>query len=141
MATVLVTSGAGFIGSALVRQLIGETDHRVVNADCLTHAADLELLGEAHDQDRHLFHKLDICDCKGLGTAWLDAGTRDTLHEASSFVASIERRQGVKIPCQDEVAFCNGWIDAGRLVAVAMRMCNNSYGDYLGRLARDAPPR
>ena len=66
MATFLVTGGAGFIGSALVRQLIGETDHRVVNVDCLTYAGNLESIGQARDHVRHSFHKVDICDGNGI---------------------------------------------------------------------------
>ena len=77
----------------------------------------------------------------GRGTAWLDTGTHDTLHEASSYVATIERRQGLKIACPEEIAFHNGWIDAGQLAALAQRMRANSYGDYLTRLVRDAMRR
>lgn len=73
----------------------------------------------------------------GRGTAWLDTGTHDTLHEASSYVATIEKRQGLKIACPEEIAFLNGWISASQLAALAARMRNNSYGDYLARVARD----
>lgn len=75
----------------------------------------------------------------GRGTAWLDTGTHDTLHEASSYVATIEKRQGLKIACPEEIAFQNGWINATQLSALATRMRNNTYGDYLARLARDGP--
>jgi glucose-1-phosphate thymidylyltransferase len=77
----------------------------------------------------------------GRGTAWLDTGTHDTLHEASSYVATIERRQGLKIACPEEIAFHNGWIDAGQLAALAERMRNNPYGEYLARLAREGVAR
>jgi glucose-1-phosphate thymidylyltransferase len=73
----------------------------------------------------------------GRGTAWLDTGTHDTLHEASSYVATIEKRQGLKIACPEEIAFHNGWIDAAQVAALATRMRNNPYGDYLARVARD----
>lgn len=73
----------------------------------------------------------------GRGTAWLDTGTHDTLHEASSYVATIEKRQGLKIACPEEIAFLNGWISAGQLTALADRMRNNNYGEYLARVARD----
>jgi dTDP-glucose 4,6-dehydratase len=66
MATYLVTGGAGFIGSALVRQLVAEGDDRVVNVDCLTYAGNLESLGEARDHANHRFHKVDICDGAAL---------------------------------------------------------------------------
>ncbi|HEY3935334.1 MAG TPA: dTDP-glucose 4,6-dehydratase [Gemmatimonadales bacterium] len=66
MATYLVTGGAGFIGSALVRQLIADTDHRVVTADKLTYAGNLESLGPALDDPRHHFARVDICDSAAL---------------------------------------------------------------------------
>ena len=74
----------------------------------------------------------------GRGTAWLDTGTHDTLQEASSYVATIERRQGLKIACPEEIALHNGWIDAERVAALAARMRGNQYGEYLARLARGA---
>ena len=73
----------------------------------------------------------------GRGTAWLDTGTHDTLHEASSYVATIEKRQGLKIACPEEIAFQSGWIDNAQLEQLAKRMQKNSYGEYLARLARD----
>ena len=66
MATYLITGGAGFIGSALVRQLIAQSEHRVVNVDCLTYAGNLESLGEAREHPRHAFHQVDICDGPAL---------------------------------------------------------------------------
>jgi glucose-1-phosphate thymidylyltransferase len=75
----------------------------------------------------------------GRGTAWLDTGTHDTLHEASSFVATIERRQGLKIACPEEIAYRNRWIDAPQLVALAERMRANPYGEYLARVAASGP--
>lgn len=74
----------------------------------------------------------------GRGTAWLDTGTHDTLHEAASYVATIEKRQGLKIACPEEIAFRNGWISAEQLGVLAVRMRNNPYGDYLARLVREA---
>ncbi len=62
MKTLLVTGGAGFIGSALVRQLIQQTNWRVVNVDKLTYAGNLESLADLIDHPRHLFRRTDICD-------------------------------------------------------------------------------
>jgi len=66
VATYLITGGAGFIGSALVRQVIAETDHRVANVDCLTYAGNVESLGDAREHPRHAFHRVDICDAPAL---------------------------------------------------------------------------
>ena len=66
VATYLITGGAGFIGSALCRQLIAQTGHRVVNVDCLTYAGNLDSLAEARDDPRHAFHRIDICDGSAL---------------------------------------------------------------------------
>jgi dTDP-glucose 4,6-dehydratase len=66
MRRLLVTGGAGFIGSALVRKLIRETDHHVLNVDLLTYAGNLDSLAEARHDSRHWFEKMDICDAEGL---------------------------------------------------------------------------
>jgi len=66
VSTYLITGGAGFIGSALVRQLIEQTDHRVVDVDCLTYAGNLESLADAADHPRHVFQHVDICDAPAL---------------------------------------------------------------------------
>jgi glucose-1-phosphate thymidylyltransferase len=75
----------------------------------------------------------------GRGTAWLDTGTHDTLHEASSYVATIEKRQGLKIACPEEISFRNGWISPVQLTELGRHMQNNPYGEYLLTLARQGP--
>ena len=65
------------------------------------------------------------------GFAWLDTGTHDSLSEASTFIEVIEKRQGLKIACLEEIAFKQGWIDAEKLKSVAMPMSKNDYGKYL----------
>ena len=70
----------------------------------------------------------------GRGFAWLDTGTHDSLSEASTFVEVIEKRQGLKVACLEEIAFKQGWIDEKRLEQVALPMIRNQYGQYLMRL-------
>ena len=67
----------------------------------------------------------------GRGFAWLDTGTHDSLSEASNFVEVIEKRQGLKIACLEEIAYLNGWIDADRVRELAQPMIKNQYGQYL----------
>ena len=70
----------------------------------------------------------------GRGFAWLDTGTHDSLSEASTFVEVIEKRQGLKVACLEEIAFRKGWIADERLREVAQPMSKNPYGQYLLRL-------
>ncbi|TVQ40722.1 MAG: glucose-1-phosphate thymidylyltransferase [Geminicoccaceae bacterium] len=70
----------------------------------------------------------------GRGFAWLDTGTHDALTEASNFVQTVEKRQGLKIACLEEIAWHAGYIDAERLSALAAGMHNNGYGAYLRSL-------
>ncbi len=73
--------------------------------------------------------------CMGRGFAWLDTGTPDSLLEAAEFVRTLEKRQGFKICCPEEIAFRQGWIDAEQLVALGNAAGNSGYGTYLVRLA------
>lgn len=72
----------------------------------------------------------------GRGFAWLDTGTHDSLSEASTFVEVIEKRQGLKIACLEEIAYLNGWIDAERVRKLAQPMVKNQYGQYLLNLIK-----
>lgn len=72
----------------------------------------------------------------GRGFAWLDTGTHDSLSEASTFVEVIEKRQGLKIACPEEIAYKKGWIDARKLRDWAVPMAKNQYGQYLLKLLR-----
>jgi glucose-1-phosphate thymidylyltransferase len=71
----------------------------------------------------------------GRGFAWLDTGTHESLHEASSFVQTIENVQGLKVACLEEIAWRNGWLSAQQLAGLARPMMKNNYGQYLARLA------
>ena len=73
----------------------------------------------------------------GRGYAWLDTGTHDSLMEAGQFIATLEKRQGLKVACPEEIAFRSGWIDAAQLEALAQPMLNNGYGQYLRKLLND----
>ena len=70
------------------------------------------------------------------GFAWLDTGTHDSLSEASTFIEVIEKRQGLKVACLEEIAFKRGWITKEQLIQVAQPMAKNDYGKYLLNLAK-----
>jgi len=70
----------------------------------------------------------------GRGFAWLDTGTHDTLLEASHFIETIERRQGLKVACPEEIAFRQGFIDAHQLGELARQLAKSGYGEYLSRI-------
>ena len=71
------------------------------------------------------------------GFAWLDTGTHDSLSEASTFIEVIEKRQGLKVACLEEIAYRQGWIDLQQLINDAKPMLKNEYGKYLMELARN----
>lgn len=74
--------------------------------------------------------------CLQRGFAWLDTGTHDSLSEASTFIEVIEKRQGLKVACLEEIAYKKGWITAERLEELAQPMLKNDYGQYLLALAK-----
>jgi glucose-1-phosphate thymidylyltransferase len=72
----------------------------------------------------------------GRGYAWLDTGTHESLVEASNYVETIERRQGLKVCCPEEIAFTQGWIDAEQVLRLAAPLAKNGYGQYLQNLVK-----
>lgn len=72
----------------------------------------------------------------GRGYAWLDTGTHDSLMEAGQFIATLEKRQGLKVACPEEIAFRSGWITAEQLEAMAQPMLKNGYGQYLMQIVK-----
>ncbi len=81
-------------------------------------------------------HQLKV-EIMGRGYAWLDTGTHDSLLEAGQFIATLEKRQGLKVACPEEIAFRAGWINAAQLEALAKPLLKNGYGQYLQKLLGD----
>jgi len=81
-------------------------------------------------------NKLNV-EMLGRGFAWLDTGTHESLLEAAQFVETIEKRQGYKIACLEEIAFNNGWLNKQELKLLAKPFLKNSYGEYLMQLIKD----
>ena len=80
--------------------------------------------------------QLDV-EIMGRGYAWLDTGTHDSLMEAGQFIATLEKRQGLKVACPEEIAYRAGWINAAQMEALAAPMLKNSYGQYLMQVLRE----
>ncbi|MFM8900503.1 MAG: glucose-1-phosphate thymidylyltransferase RfbA [Burkholderiales bacterium] len=73
----------------------------------------------------------------GRGYAWLDTGTHDSLLEAGQFIATLEKRQGLKVACLEEIAYRSGWIEAAQVEKLAQPMLKNGYGQYLLKMLKD----
>ena len=109
-------------------------DEQVVDvARCLKPSARGEL--EITDINRHYLAAGNLhVETLGRGMAWLDTGTPDALLEAASFIATLERRQGLKVSCPEEIAYRAGFITEAQLRELAQPLRKNGYGDYLLRL-------
>ena len=93
---------------------------------------------EITDVNAHYLQQARLqVEIMGRGYAWLDTGTHDSLLEAGQFIATIEKRQGLKVACPEEIAFRAGWIDAERLEALAKPLLKGGYGQYLRNVLRD----
>jgi glucose-1-phosphate thymidylyltransferase len=86
---------------------------------------------------RYLEQKQLDVEIMGRGYAWLDTGTHDSLLEAGQFIATLEKRQGLKVACPEEIAYRAGWIGAAQLEMLAAPMMKNSYGQYLMQVLRE----
>ena len=80
--------------------------------------------------------KLNV-EIMGRGYAWLDTGTHDSLLEASQFIATLEKRQGLKVSCPEEISYRRGWISASQLEKLATPLSKNTYGQYLQRILKE----
>ncbi len=112
-------------------------DNQVVDlAKCLT----VSIRGELEITDLNRLYleqgQLNV-EIMGRGYAWLDTGTHDSLLEAGQFIATLEKRQGLKIACPEELAYRQGWINAEKLQRLARHLDQNSYGRYLLDLLND----
>ena len=93
---------------------------------------------EITDLNRVYLERGDLAvELMGRGDAWLDTGTHDSLLEAGQFIQSLEKRQGLKICCPEEIAWRQGWIDDDTLTALAAPLVKSGYGGYLMELARE----
>jgi glucose-1-phosphate thymidylyltransferase len=112
-------------------------DSRVVDfAASLKPSARGEL--EITDLNRCYLDRRELTvEVMGRGYAWLDTGTHTSLLEASQFIETIERRQGLKIACPEEIAYRQGWIDAAQLERLAQALRRSEYGEYLLRMLQD----
>ncbi|MBI0326135.1 glucose-1-phosphate thymidylyltransferase RfbA [Burkholderia plantarii] len=80
--------------------------------------------------------QLDV-EIMGRGYAWLDTGTHDSLIEAATFIATLQKRQGLVVACPEEIAYRHGWIDAEQVLKLAQPLAKNAYGQYLKNLLTD----
>jgi glucose-1-phosphate thymidylyltransferase len=90
---------------------------------------------EITDVNRHYLEKGTLrTEVLGRGIAWLDTGTHDSLIQASTFIETIEKRQGLKIACPEEIAYRQGWVDGSQLEKLIARVGRSAYGEYLRKI-------
>jgi glucose-1-phosphate thymidylyltransferase len=112
-------------------------DHQIVSvAEAMKPSPRGEL--EITDVNRWYLERGQLTtELMGRGMAWLDTGTHDSLLEASMFIQTLEKRQGLKVACVEEIAFRQGYIDEAQLRALAVKMGKSSYGEYLARVIEE----
>lgn len=91
--------------------------------------------------ERYLQREQLNVEIMSRGYAWLDTGTHDSLLDAGQFIATLEKRQGLKVACPEEIAYRMGWINAGQLDALAQPMVKNGYGEYLQKVLLEGADR
>ena len=92
---------------------------------------------EITDVNQHYLDEGQLhVELMGRGFAWLDTGTHDSLLEAGSFIATLQKRQGLQVACPEEIAYRNGWIDAEQVLRLAKPLAKNGYGQYLLNLVQ-----
>jgi len=93
---------------------------------------------EITDVNRIYLEKNELSvEIMGRGFAWLDTGTHDSLLEAASFIATLQKRQGLMVACPEEIAYRQGWITANDVLKVAAQLSKNSYGQYLNKIVNE----
>ena len=93
---------------------------------------------EITDLNRLYLERGDLkVELMGRGFAWLDTGTHDSLLEAGQFIATLERRQGLKVACPEEIAWRKGWLSDEELNALSVPLAKSGYGTYLQKLLKD----
>jgi glucose-1-phosphate thymidylyltransferase len=112
-------------------------DNAVVNIACNLRPSGRGEL-EITDVNKEYLKRGDLkVELLGRGFAWLDTGTHDSLLEAANFIETIEKRQGLKVCCIEEVAYRMGYIDSDQLCRLAEPLCKNDYGQYLLRIVEE----
>lgn len=90
---------------------------------------------EITDLNRYYLEKGQLhVEIMGRGYAWLDTGTHDSLLDAAGFIATLQKRQGLMVACPEEIAYRQGWIDAEKLLSLALPLKKNAYGQYLEKM-------
>ena len=93
---------------------------------------------EITDVNRAYLHNNELSvEIMGRGFAWLDTGTHDSLMDAASFIATLQKRQGLMVSCPEEIAFRQGWISADEVLKIAQPLSKSGYGDYLLKMLKE----
>ena len=100
-----------------------------------SHRGELEITSVNQEYLKQQKLKVELL---GRGFAWLDTGTHESLMEAGQFIQTIEKRQGLKVACLEEIAFKMGYIDADQVIKLAEPLKKNTYGKYLLNLVKDS---